>query len=295
MNLGNVAIAAGIMGGLGLLFGVVLAVASRFLHVEEDPRIDIVEELLPGSNCGACGEAGCRALAEKVALGDAAPSKCTVAAAAAIEAIADALGVDAGAQEKRVARLHCAGGRAQATQIAEYEGYEGCRAAALVGGGGKGCSWGCLGLADCEVACTFDAIVMNDNGLPVVLVDKCTACGDCVDACPRDLFEILPLSHSLIVQCKVPLASEAATALCSVACDACGRCAQDAAPGLIVMKDNLPVVDYAAGGPAAPEATFRCPTGAIRWVEGAQFPGRGQARGGERAAQDATTTESADG
>ena len=254
-----------------MFFGIALAVANRFLRVEEDPRIELVVSLLPGSNCGACGEPGCQGFGEAVVAGSRAPSGCTVASADAIEAIADALGVEAGAQEKRVARLYCAGGRSMAKQVAAYEGFSSCRGAALVGGGGKGCAWGCLGLADCEVACTFDAIVINDEGLPIVDPDKCTACGDCVDSCPRDLFEILPLNHSLLVQCRAPLAGDEAREMCAVACDACGRCAQDAAPGLIEMVDNLPVVDYGAGGPARPDAVLRCPTGAIQWVEGEQL------------------------
>lgn len=267
--------AAAIMAGLGLAFGALLAVAYRYLKVEEDPRIDVVEEMLPGSNCGACGEPGCRALAEKLVAGIAAPGKCTVSSPSGIERIAELLGVDPGAQEKRVARLHCAGGLGRALQVAAYEGFESCRAAHLVGGGGLECSWGCLGLGDCDVACTFGAIHMNSLKLPQVSVDLCTACGDCVDACPRDLFEILPLSVHLLVQCKAPLAAEEARRVCRVACDACGRCAQDAAPGLIRMENNLPVVDYTQGGPALPEATFRCPTGAIQWVEGDQFAGEG--------------------
>lgn len=269
--MGNLAAAAAIMLGLGLFFGLVLALAYRFLRVEEDPRIDRVEELLPGSNCGACGEPGCRGLAEKLVAREAAPAKCTVSSPAGLEAIAELLGVDAGEQMKRVARLHCAGGLGRALQVATYQGYASCRAAHLVGGGGLECSWGCLGLADCMLACDFDAIHMNAVNLPAVDVDKCTACGDCVDACPRDLFELLPVSHHLIVQCKAPLAADEAQRLCKVVCDACGRCAQDAAPGLIAMVDNLPVVDYAGGGPATPEATLRCPTGAIQWVVGEQF------------------------
>ena len=173
------------------------------------------------------------------------------------------------------ARLHCAGGRRQAKQVAAYEGHETCRGASLVGGGGKGCPWGCLGLGDCQLACGFDAITMNTDGLPVVDVDRCTACGDCVDACPRLLFDIAPLSHYLVVQCRAHLSGDAARELCAVACDACGRCAQDAAPGLIEMKDNLPAVDYAAGGPASPKAVLRCPTGAIQWVVGGQFTQQG--------------------
>jgi ferredoxin len=112
---------------------------------------------------------------------------------------------------------------------------------------------------------------MNAMKLPVVDVDKCTACGDCVIACPRDLFEIMPLSHNLIVQCLAPLAADDARRICKVACDACGRCEQDAAPGLIRMENNLPVIDYSAGGPALPDATYRCPTDAIQWVVGEQF------------------------
>ena len=264
-------IATAIMAGLGIFFGLGLAIANIYLRVEEDPRLDILEEMLPGTNCGACGEAGCRAFAETLVVGVKQPSGCTVSSEENIVEIASFLGVDAGKQEKRVARLHCAGGISQARQIAEYEGYGNCRAAHLVGGGGKGCAWGCLGLADCEKACTFDAITMNEEKLPVVVPELCTACGDCVDACPRDLFEILPISQALLVQCKAPLEGDEARTVCNVACDACGRCAQDAAPGLITMVNNLPVVDYAAGGPAHPDATHRCPTGAIQWIEGKQF------------------------
>ncbi len=267
----NLLTAAAIMAGLGLFFGTVLALAYRFLRVDEDPRLDVVEDLLPGSNCGACGEPGCRGLAEKLVAGTVAPAKCTVSSPEGIEAIAGVLGVDAGEEEKRVARLHCAGGVGRALQVAAYEGYESCRAAHLVGGGGLECSWGCLGLAECRDACDFDAIHMNPLKLPVVDVALCTACGDCVEACPRDLFDIMPVSHNLVVQCKAPLAADEARRICKVVCDACGRCAQDAAPGLIQMVNNLPVVDYSAGGPAAPEATFRCPTGAIQWVASGQF------------------------
>lgn len=268
----EIADAALIMAGLGLVFGTVLALSYRFLKVEEDPRIEDVEGMLPGSNCGACGEPGCRALAEKIVSGVVAPSKCTVSSPAGIEAIADFLGVDAGEQEKVVARLHCGGGTGRAFRVASYEGFESCRAAHLVGGGGLECTWGCLGLADCALACTFDAIEMNALKLPVVDPDLCTACGDCVDACPRDLFDLMPVSHRLIVQCKAPLAADEARRICQVACDACARCAADAAPGLIRMENNLPVVDYTASqGPAEPSATWRCPTGAIRWVEWEQL------------------------
>ncbi len=264
-------IAPAIMTGIGLFFGTIIAISNRLLRVEEDPRIEGAFEMLPGTNCGACGEPGCMAFAEKLVSGDSQPSQCTVSSKPDIAALADFLQVDAGEQVKRIARLKCGGGQAQAHQIAEYRGFEGCRAAALVSGGGKGCSWGCLGLADCERACTFDAIRMNTNGLPQVDPDKCTACPDCTAACPRDLFEVMPMNQQLLVQCNSPLTGEFATQLCSTACDACGKCAADASPGLINMQDGLPVIDWGSGIAASEQAVSRCPTGAIVWLTGSQF------------------------
>jgi Na+-translocating ferredoxin:NAD+ oxidoreductase RNF subunit RnfB len=230
-----------------------------------------VEEILPGANCGACGYAGCRAFAEAMVNGEMAPAGCTVLGDAEREEVAALLGVAAGEANKQVARLLCAGGTNVARSKARYHGVDSCAAAIAVTGGGKGCSWGCLGLADCAVACDFDAITMNPFGLPVVDPELCTACGDCVDACPLDLLVIMPLDHKLIVQCKNLLEGDDVEEVCAVACTACGRCVQDAAPGLIEMRNGLAVIDYDRIGTANPEAAARYPTGAIVWVEGAQF------------------------
>lgn len=257
------------MVGLSAFFGAVLAVANRYLRVEEDPRIDRVEGMLPGSNCGACGHPGCRGFAEALVGGKTVPGKCTVSAPDGVSAIATFLGVDAGFEEKRVARLHCAGGRSSVKRIAEYRGTDSCRAAVLVNGGGRACPWGCLGLSDCERVCTFGAIRMDDEALPVVDVAKCTACGDCVEVCPLNLFTLEPVSHRVIVQCSTPLAGELARSLCLVACDACGRCALDSPPGVIEMRDGLPRLLEPARAPES--CTWRCPTGAIVFVEGNQF------------------------
>ncbi len=260
-----------ILGGVGLAFGTLISLAHMKLKVWEDPRIDEVTDLLPGTNCGACGQAGCRAFAEALVAGKVQPATCTVMGPGDIAEVAEYLGVEAGEANKRVARLLCAGGRDVAIQQAEYRGLQTCKAAVAVAGGGKGCAWGCLGLADCEVVCDFDAIYMNDVGLPVVIPEKCTACGDCVEACPLDLFTLMPLEQKLIVQCKSLLEGEEAEAVCRVACNACGRCAADAAPGLIEMVNGLAVIDYSRNELATPDAIARCPTGAIVWVEGSQF------------------------
>ncbi len=255
------------MVGLGVLLAAVIAMAVRKLYVYEDPRIDDVEEMLPAVNCGACGYPGCRAFAEAVVKGDAPPSKCTVNPPEANQEIADFLGVSLGKQEKIVARLACAGGTHVAKMRARYAGLNTCAAAVVSGGGGKACAWGCLGLADCEVACDFDAIYMDEFGLPVVVEDKCTACNDCVVACPLDLFSLHPVSHKLWVACKNLEKGDAALAECEVACNACERCVLDAPDDLIKMKDNLAVVDYSKNELATPIPIQRCPTGAIVWLE----------------------------
>lgn len=257
--------AVGAIGGLTLLLAVLLVLADRKLRVEEDPRIDTVEEMLPHANCGACGFPGCRPFAEALVGGGAKPGGCTVSSDAGRQAIAAFLGVEVGAGERRIARLACAGGANVARNRARYHGLDSCRAAALVAGGGKGCFWGCLGLADCERVCDFDAIRMNAQGLPVVDEAKCTACGDCVEACPKDLFSLHAASRRLWVACRSLEAGDEQLEDCEVACTACGRCAMDA-PGLITMRDNLPVVDYARDHRTRVPIE-RCPTGAIVWLD----------------------------
>jgi Na+-translocating ferredoxin:NAD+ oxidoreductase RNF subunit RnfB len=236
------------------------------LYVEEDQRIDVVEELLPHANCGACGYPGCRPFAEALVAGVVPPGKCSVSSVEGRQAIADYLGIGVGEQARIIARLACAGGSNVARNRAHYSGHASCISAAQVAGGGKGCSWGCLGYGDCERVCEFDAIHMDTHSLPVVDAALCTACGDCVEVCPKDLFSLHPEDHRLWVACKNLEQGDAVLADCEVACTACGRCAQDGPNGLIVMRDNLPVVDY-----SRPHSTRvpieRCPTGAIVWID----------------------------
>lgn len=279
-------LSVGAMAGLCFLIATALAVANRYLKVDEDPRIEATVDLLPKTNCGACGFAGCLGLAQAIVAGNALPGKCTVMSEQERNFLAAFLGIDAGAQTKVVARLACAGGTNVARNRARYAGLASCRAAALVAGGGKGCFWGCLGLGDCESVCDFDAIVMNKHSLPIVSEADCTACGDCVEACPKDLFSLHPVSHRLWVACKNLEKGDAVLADCEVACDACGKCAVDAPPGVISMQNNLPVIDY-SGNHNAREAIERCPTGAIVWFDNEQGPVTGRAarrivRHGER-------------
>jgi Na+-translocating ferredoxin:NAD+ oxidoreductase RNF subunit RnfB len=255
------------MATLGVLLASFLVVANKYLWVYEDPRIHDIEDMLPATNCGACGKAGCHLFAQSLISGEVTPSECTVSSSDAIDDIADYLGVDAGETEQRLAYLACAGGSHVAYMRSHYSGLESCRAAALVAGGPKGCNWGCIGLGDCADVCTFGSITMDAHGLPVVSADSCTACGDCVDICPKNLFSIQPVSHRLWVACANLLANEEADIDCEVACNACERCAMDSPEGLIDIRNNLAVIDYSKNNLASPVAIERCPTGAIVWLD----------------------------
>lgn len=247
--------------GLTFLLASVLIIAHRKLFVYEDPRIEQLEQMLPNVNCGACGYPGCHAFAEALVANKVLPGGCNVNTAEGRDRIARFLGVDPGAQEKRIARLACAGGNNVARRHAIYQGAKNCRAATLVAGGDKTCAWGCLGMGDCEQVCQFDAIQMNSHSLPVVDENLCTACGDCVEVCPKDLFSIHPVSHSLWVACSNHEHGDEITQYCTVACTACGKCAMDGGES-VVMENNLPVVNYNLPIQAQ-HAIQRCPTGAI--------------------------------
>ena len=254
------------LAALAVLLSGILLLAGRFLRVAEDKRLEELVSLLPGINCGACGQPGCRPFAQALLKGEAVPAGCSVSSEQARQRIADFLGVAVGEAERRVARLACAGDRNTARFLAEYDGEPSCAAAAVVDDGGKACAWGCLGLGDCERSCDFDAIKMSPSGLPVVDEAKCTACGDCVRACPKDLFSIVPEQQPLWVACNNPLEGNDLLETCNVACTACERCVRDA-PDWLTLKRNLPVPIKGASGKPPRKAIDRCPTGAIVWME----------------------------
>jgi RnfABCDGE-type electron transport complex B subunit len=233
------------MGGLGFIFASALAVADKKLKVVEDLRIAEVNEILPNANCGACGNAGCYDFAVKVVQGKVDPSKCTVGGQDVIDEVSRILGVEAGSSTKMVARVLCRGGNAEAAQKenAAYYGPQSCSVQALVGGGDKLCFDGCLGGGECVDACQFNAMYMNDNGLPVVIEELCTGCGLCAKACPRNIIEIHPVDRTLFVFCKNHDDPKTSKKVCKAACIACGICARKSDGG-VVMLDNLAVINY---------------------------------------------------
>lgn len=254
------------MGGLGLLFAGFLVVANSKLKVEEDPLVEKILDALPGTNCGACGVAGCHTLAEQISKGEAPINACPAGGAEVAELLADILGVDGAETTRILAVVLCRGGAVEAVTNAEYRGDYTCSAAHLTGGE-KVCSYSCLGYGECVDACDFDAMAMNDNGLPVIFNDKCVGCGACARACPRDIIEMHPENRKLFVYCKNHDKGPVAKKGCKVACIACTLCVKDSqVEGGIVMKNNLAVIDYEiCHQNDAP--TKRCPTKCILFDE----------------------------
>ncbi len=250
------------MGCLGLLFSIGLSIAYQKLKVEEDPRVEKISEILPQANCGACGYSGCRAFAEAVAKGKAETSGCPVGGEEVAQQVAEIMGTEAGKAERKVARLHCRGDNKAAQNKGTYLGITTCYAAHIIGGN-KQCVYGCLGYGDCVEACPFDAITMEEDGLPVVDEEKCTACGKCVEACPRNLFDLQPVSQNIMVFCRSLDGGASAKKACKNACISCGICVR-ACPEAIVLENNLAVIkDYKKIDPEKIQAIEKCPTNAI--------------------------------
>ena len=250
------------MGALGFLFALGLVFAYRRLAVEIDPRIEKIAESMPQANCGACGYPGCQALAEAIAAGKAAPDSCPVGGAETVEKISAILGIKAGEVIKKVARLHCRGTKDAAPQRSEYLGLKTCYASHLMGGD-KLCTYGCLGLADCVRSCVFNAMYMGEDGLPVIIEENCTACGKCVEACPRNLLELHPISQNILVFCRSEDRGAVARKACKNACIACSICSR-ACPEAIVIENNLAVItDYKKIPPEKIPEIEKCPTLAI--------------------------------
>jgi len=247
---------------LSLLFSAGLVLAYKKLKVEEDPKMEAVNEALPQANCAACGFSGCRAFAEAVVKGTAESNGCPVGGNEVAAEVAEILGVSAGTVLKRVARLHCRGTKEAASSRGLYLGITTCAASHIIGGN-KQCSYGCMGYGDCVESCQFTAMEMGVDGLPIVIEENCTACGKCVDACPRGLYELHPIEQNMFVYCRSLDGPKASRKLCKNACIACGICAR-ACPEQIIMDNNLAIIsDYKKIDPEQIPAIEKCPTNAI--------------------------------
>ncbi len=236
------------LGAIGAIAAVILYFIAQRFKVEEDPRIDEVESLLPGANCGGCGKAGCRNFAESCVKATSLDGLlCPVGGSPVMQKIAGVLGMEATETAPRVAVVRCNGTCENRPQTSRYEGAQSCKIVNALYRGETGCSYGCLGCGDCVKACNFGAITMDETtGLPVVDQEKCTACGACVKACPRNIIELRKKGlkgRAVYVGCINKEKGAAARKACSVACLGCGKCAKECKFEAITISDSLAYID----------------------------------------------------
>ena len=248
----EILIAVALLGGLGLAFGLILAAASKVFYVETDPRLDQLNECLPGANCGGCGYAGCGGYAEAVLKGEAPIGKCASGGNDCAMKMAEIMGVKAEKMERRVAMVRCSGYKsvdAEGNPIGaklkgEYEGIPDCLAASKVAGRGpSACKFGCLGFGNCVAACKYDAIHIVD-GVAVVDEEKCVGCLACAAACPRQLIVPVSPEQNVLIACASMAKGAATTRACTVGCIGCGKCKKTCQHDAIILEKNLARIDY---------------------------------------------------
>ena len=232
-----------IVAVIGLIAGVGLALASKFMAVPVDERQEQLREALPGANCGACGFSGCDGYAAALAAGEVTPDKCAPGGNSTVAVLAEILGVEAGEIAPMVAHIHCAGTPECTPNKFDYSGMQSCNAANLIHSGPLMCRYGCMGFGDCMRACDFGAITIKD-GRPVICEEKCTACGKCVKACPKTLISLVPKGSPVHANCSNKSRGAAVAKACRVSCIACMQCEKNCPTGAVKVIYNCAVIDH---------------------------------------------------
>ena len=279
----EILIAIGILGGLGLIFGLILAAASKVFYVETDPRLDQLNECLPGANCGGCGYAGCGGYAEAVLNGEAPIGKCASGGNECAQAMAAIMGVQAEEVTRKVALVRCSGEKrydksgnlvSGAKIKAEYEGFQDCLAASKIGGNGPlSCKFGCLGFGTCVKACKYDAISIV-NGVAKVNEDRCVGCLACAAVCPRNLIVPVEPNRNVVIACASLAKGAVTTRGCTVGCIGCGLCKKICPKDAITIEKNLAIIDYSKCDNCGLCATV-CPKKLIKDSNVENLPDRG--------------------
>ena len=236
--------AVGLLGGIGLVCGVVLAVAEKACAVPVDEKREALRGCLPGVNCGACGYTGCDGYAEALANGGTdAVNLCVPGGDDVSRAIAGVLGVEATDVVEHVAYVQCHGDCELATRKFEYEGIGSCAAANMLYGGEWDCTYGCLGHGDCAKVCPTGAICL-ENGIAHVDPRRCIGCGLCAKTCPKHIITLFPDVKRVVVTCSSHDAGAATRKKCKNGCIACRKCEKSCPTGAVTVQDDLAVIDY---------------------------------------------------
>ena len=232
-----------ILGGVGFICAVALAIASKVFAVKLDPRIEAIENILPGANCGGCGFPSCHNYAQNMVEGGTEPNRCVLCDAEGVDKISKVLGKRAAAVEKRVAAIKCYGGNTSVKSF-DYGGILSCRAASLYGGGDNLCPYSCLGFGDCVVACPFGALSRSGREAPIINRGKCTGCGNCVAVCPKNVITLVPRKATIHIACNSREKGKVVRQVCEVGCISCNRCIKKCPENALSMQNNRISIDY---------------------------------------------------
>ena len=232
-----------VLAAIGVVSGILLALATVLFKVEENETVKAVRGALPGANCGACGFAGCDAYAEAVAEGKAEANLCIPGGPDVAGQLSTILGVEVSVGVPKVAYVNCSGDCSAVSQKAVYEGLQSCKAAAMVYGGPFSCKFGCIGLGDCVAECPVGAISVKDT-LARIDPATCIACGKCVKTCPKGVISLVGEDVVVAVACSNKEKGAAARKNCMNACIGCKKCEKTCEHGAIKVVDNLAVIDY---------------------------------------------------
>ena len=229
---------------VGLICGIMLVVASKFISVPEDEKFVSVRKCLPGANCGACGFTGCDGYAHALADGVTTETNlCIPGGSAAAKDVADALGLEAQEVKSVVAYVACCGDNCRTVPRYEYSGIKSCAAVDLLYSGDGMCTFGCLGYGDCAAACPQNAISV-ENGLAHVDPAICIGCGKCAKVCPNALIMMLPITETAVVRCTNHDKNVDTRKACTHGCIGCKQCEKECPADAIKVINNCAYIDY---------------------------------------------------
>lgn len=238
----NIIYATIVISIMGLIFGLLLGIASKIFKIEQDEKIPLITEVLPGANCGGCGFAGCSQFADAVIRGEAKPNGCSVGGSSVAESISKIMGIESEGFEKEFAFVQCLGCNENAVKKYAYDGITDCVSASKLLGGDKACVYGCLGYGSCAEVCKFGAISVKD-GIAVVNTEKCTGCGACVAVCPKSLIKIISPKDKYVVKCKNQEKGSVVKNECQVGCIGCKICEKSCPVEAVKVESFLASID----------------------------------------------------